>query len=1623
MFRGNQAGLAGANRQRWLEWCLALGLFALSWAWLLGQNDRVFERQAVHSVERLVADTVPVPLPRLMKMRELAALCQGGLPAWTDYWPGATSERLGSCLADPKSLDPNRAPDLLKAWGADLQSRIDVARKWADAYDRSYAERRRVLEAQLRQTQGLPVAAAAPASAARPVALDPYSGDGILREPRQGEAGRLLRQHADATQAWLGRLLADTSRPATERAAEVGLLIAGKQVQRDFGASPPREYLNTDLLSLAERLEWQRRAQGYVNDGLSLAAIAGLSQGVMLASLVLLAAAAWLRMALLPWVGVSVLLGLGCLLLVDMGLSADAAFRTLAFRQWEGVPVPGTGWRLWWPLVVVALVLVLLRHPRIGRSAAAAWAGRQTDRWWVRWGFSARWGWLQMLLLLGLGLGALAVPGFAAAKSEVIIALGCLGLATFVAREAALGNAGGSFWPQAAFRRWLRRELALRRGELKADEVRPDRQRVAQVGATLAVVLGAMAAAIGGSIARGDLGHALVAVGMAGVFMWLVSGRGLRAALLCLAAPALALLAYIYVSHSLPGWLMSVVRAVLPYHAQERFIGMVDPLSVTASDMARVRWLMDSAGLTGWGAGWVPWGGLGDVRLADGVPLQGPSDYVPALLVAQWGAVPGALVMLAVLVLFVGAAVVAGRTALAQGVSPAARLLSALGLFGCVLMAFKVVLSLGGVTGVLPLTGLPVALVGYGPVSTLFGLLYLTLALGTRHHRLSTGVHLRKSAPLQGELARRGRALVGVSAVVLLVLTLGAVARMNAPLSKGHAATACAVGRQQAPEGPPDRLLDPARAAAAAEAAAARYAALRNAQPHCAASAYRMTQALVSSVEHLPQATAAPVAAAAASAAPAAASGAEGQTASDAAGDDTDGAEVDAGEGLLVAAGLADATGANAGRVFAANRSEVAVCPQMSAVVRAWNDRLAEMQTQGASHVKLLSAQSLWTQMQWQGVAWDSASLCRHRARELGLLLQSALPRSLEAGGRPVRGETARFASFFSPQASKAVTPADFETPNAWRGLPGCVVPVASLAAGRSERRCTVEDRASRRVPVVPAVAAAGTSAAAPVPAAAASGPAQASQPIETATLNNFWSQQVLGWRLSRAKSYTDEGLRFEWRGHGLQAGPVLGLTLEPKLQDLAQRVVECYTGQRRGPSECAGVLPANAAHAATYFGVQAPAQAPARMRAGAMGLVLAEVDSGRVVAFANSISDCSLNALATDQPESRSSEKRKVIGNINTAAKDAPWCAPWPDRTADYLALQAPALWLVPPGSSMKPLVVMSGVAHGLIKPSDRDRWRSILAQSHDWNAKTQNNIKEVAVSAVTTYRDVLREAGFDLQPPPAFRDRPRPHELLWGDPAGLGPAGTPRYGASLTQHTQLIGHRLTVNQALVDWRPPQNLPWPQFLSMWNDKQKKLPYAAQVQRYGQAALGEYPFAQAVANASIGGGDIRVSAMGLVEVWRGIDLRARQQDQKAALHLLEAPGTAVPRLPLKLATPAAAELAMYATGAVTKPGGTAHGACNRVFGDCRGGPGAGALNGKTGTSDFTQANTALVKPGLDLPAKLFGGVFEVGGKRYAVAAVGLRVRTGQLLDDSSAPAEAALTLQREMLRAAAPAQR
>ncbi|MES2946267.1 MAG: FtsW/RodA/SpoVE family cell cycle protein, partial [Pseudomonadota bacterium] len=509
--------------------------------------------------------------------------------------------------------------------------------------------------------------------------------------------------------------------------------------------------------TLADALEWQRRASAYRERGFALAQLQALPAMLWASSVLLFLVVAFTSRgslaALVVWSVASQLLGLGALMLTDLALTGEPALRYLAERQFMSfglgdvwlkltlaLPWPaafgGGVLMLWWPLLVLAVCLLLLRAVRDG----AGWALAPV-RAWVRGGAEPRWGAAQSALLLASGTLLVLFLGMPAAVSELLILLGCVGVASYLARQAPHANAGANL----------------------------------QIY-NLAVVAGALLLAVAGSVLRGDLGHALVALLLAACFAWLFGWTWMRWGVLVCTATAFAALLVCLVAGKLTGPLAWLAK-VLPPHAQDRIYAMFDPMHAGSSDMARIRWLIDSAGLPGWGMAYAPWQGLAARRVQDGLPLQGPSDYVMALTSTLWGQAGGLAIMALVLLVFTIAAFTGLRTALRPAMPMAVRWLAALGGFGCVVMAAKVVLSVGGVTGVLPLTGLPVSLLGYGPVTHLAALMYLALAMGTAHVEGASkqrGVNIQAPLTTTGAVRRRGLSLAIASVAGLAgLLALG----------------------------------------------------------------------------------------------------------------------------------------------------------------------------------------------------------------------------------------------------------------------------------------------------------------------------------------------------------------------------------------------------------------------------------------------------------------------------------------------------------------------------------------------------------------------------------------------------------------------------------------------------------------------------------------------------------------------------------------------------------------------------------------------------------------------------------------------------------------------------------
>lgn len=1405
--------------------------FVAGWAFIGQQQALMWQRLPATAVDRFVGDRVAAPLPAPLPAAALQALCADA-PSWlATVWPTRQRRDIAQCLNRDAPVDAAQAEVSAQAAAGfrdQLTAQVEAAQAWLAEYDARAAAQRHALAAQLADIQQQATGALpALAQATAPVMtwLGTVSGTPAavaVREPvgraQPADAmATLMRQRIASTQALLKTEPAAADR--ARHARDLGLAAAGLRLAVDYGQLPAAAHLTTDRATLADVLEWQRRSQAAAQRGFSLHRLHGVGSMLLVSAAGLVLVAALTGGPALLWAGATQLVGFGSLMLIDLALTGDASLRYLAERQFLSLGSGSRWWPLdgalpcqlagaplvvWWPMVAVALVLLLLRLARQGQGVLFA-----PLRAWLHGGAGPLAGAAQALLLAVLGAVAVVAAGMPAAVSEGLIALACLGTATYAARQAAFANTGaGLQWPG------------------------------------LVVVAGTFTAAVGLSLWRGDLGHALVALAMGGCFLWLFGPGWLRGLVVAAVLAGLGVLVAGLLGGDDGGPLVAHLVEWLPPHAQDRIQALFDPFHADSSDLARTRWLMASAGLTGWGPGYVPWQGLVAARVHDGLPLQGPSDYVMALLVAQWGHLGGLALMGAVLVVFGAAGCLAGRTTLRPGTPPAWRLLASVGLFGCMVMAGKVLLSAGGVLGLLPLTGLPVALVGYGPVSLLAGLLYLVLALGTARVPAAQpqGVHVQPQAAERGAVRRRSLGLATAGATGLALL-----------LGAGWLRLADDPGRV------PQRHQSLQRLTLAQDVA----------------------QAIVAG-------SAAP---------PAKASSPHGA-------------------------------------------AEAVDCPQVHAAAAAWNARLQTLPSAADAAPLRLDARALLAS---RDVTREPA--CRALARDLGQMLGGDWRRIV--GPAPSPGAVAKATGLAAPGRAKApaADARDYATVNAWWGVPGCTRSLAgaTLSADAATACATVG---------------AGT--------------------LDESAWTDPWLQQELLPRLQAAVR-VPQGERFV-NQRLVPTGPVLGQTLDPTLQATAQRIADCYTARRSG-ADCDGVLPLDAGWRQRHF-------TPGSLRAGGLAVVLTEVDSGRVAAMAGAVSGCSAAALQRSAQADTSGPMRGLV----RALREGQPCAQLPDLRSRFLLTQHPALWMVGPGSSLKPVAALAGVETGQITPAQDARWKAILAESHE-----QAPLQAVALGAGTRYLQLLAAAGFDATP----------SELLWGARADAAAPGAP------------LGVRWrTATRSGHEHLRPTAMPFATMQALRREKETGVNID---KRHGAAQVTEYLAARRLADSSVGGADLRISALGLADAWRRLDLAQRGQPDAAATHLLERPGQQVPRAPLALGSAGAAARVVGMTTGITSTQwkGTAQGSCRVVFGQC---PATGLpdLAGKTGTADFlTAEDSPYVKPGLQVPAKLFGGVFTAQGKRWAVAVMALRNRDarGTSLDlQSSAAAEAALTMVREMRR-------
>lgn len=442
--------------------------------------------------------------------------------------------------------------------------------------------------------------------------------------------------------------------------------------------------------------------------------------------------------------------------------------------------------------------------------------------------------------------------------------------------------------------------------------------------------------------------------------------------------------------------------------------------------------------------------------------------------------------------------------------------------------------------------------------------------------------------------------------------------------------------------------------------------------------------------------------------------------------------------------------------------------------------------------------------------------------------------------------------------------------------------------------------------------------------------------------------------------------------GRDVPKGEDVAVTLEPGFQALSDRLAKCATGVL---DQCQGLPP------------WVPRENT--LRAGAIGLVVVEVESGRVVALSGAVSECVVENLGVRNTK-----------RIPATAPSYP-CASYPDAHLGWLAEHHSALWAAyPPGSTAKIGVFYGAFAAGLIDKHDIPKLTPVLAASHDLTGDGKHHQNLPREMALSLGGRKLADAYDAL----GYRTGGYGSDLFWGakpDGNWFGPFA----------------------------RRPQNLEeipgmaWSQFREI--EALKQTHPAEADRKYPRALMERYLGARTVADAAIGGGDMQVSAFGLAEVMRQLALAQSGKTRAPRTHLLESRSRKIENQKVRLA-PAAARNTLRLLSHVADPklSGTAAVACTRIGGQaCR------DVIGKTGTSDFLvsedgrggcEPKLLRTTPNegdqtLQVPGKLFVGLVPgaSGSPRYVVAATALRTAVpGRCLDSRNAAAEAAMVMVR-----------
>lgn len=462
-------------------------------------------------------------------------------------------------------------------------------------------------------------------------------------------------------------------------------------------------------------------------------------------------------------------------------------------------------------------------------------------------------------------------------------------------------------------------------------------------------------------------------------------------------------------------------------------------------------------------------------------------------------------------------------------------------------------------------------------------------------------------------------------------------------------------------------------------------------------------------------------------------------------------------------------------------------------------------------------------------------------------------------------------------------------------------------------------------------------------------------------TLGNSWLDQLLLPSMLALTRTASNNTR-SFHGKTVVNGSNVRYFLDPFIQEEAARITRCFTNQ--------GECPASQSDITRSARPEAPG-----LRTGALGMVLIEVDTGRIVAMAGELSACSRSNLQKSASERIGPDGKHFTPAFRPGDRTA-GCPQIPDKRYAWLSQIHPAMWPASPGSTMKVIAVLAALESGAISANSDSRWLDILAESHDQDAP-----RRLALTHQDQFLLQMKNLGYDTQA-----------DLLHGGEPGSRPA------LRLMLQT---GGKLA--RSGISW----------------DEANAIRAAKDAGKNADALFGahrvaQYLSARRLMDSAIGGGDVRVAgALGLADLYRKIELRAQGKSSAPAIHLIETDLADTAPVDLNFARPENARRLTQMLSGVTswKHKGTASGSCRLVFGECPA-EGISSLWGKTGTSDAVlDEKSGALKPGV-LPTKVFAAVFSAAsGHRYVVAAIAMRGREqGRLELNGNAAAEASLAL-------------